>query len=50
MRESSEMMQRNFDRNKLEFPFEGDLLEVQDKKGRWIQSTRITFRSYDGPR
>ena len=50
MRKSSAVMQKEFDKAKLDFPFEGDLLEIQNEKGNWIQTTRITFRSYDGPR
>ena len=50
MRKSSAVMQNEFDKTKLEFPFEGDLLEIQNEKGKWLQTTRITFRSYDGPR
>jgi len=49
-RGTSKVMQKEFDKAKLEFPFEGDLLEIQTEKGNWIQTTRITFRSYDGPR
>lgn len=47
---ASAVMQSQFDKAKLDFLFEGDLLEIQDKQDRWIQTTRITFRSYDGPR
>ena len=50
MRQVSNVMQKEFDKAKLEFPFEGDLLEIQTKEGKWLQTTRITFRSYDGPR
>ncbi len=50
MRKSSSVMQKEFDKAKLYFPFEGDLLEIQTKEGKWLQTTRITFRSYDGPR
>ena len=50
MRKSSAVMQKEFDKAKLDFPFEGDLFEIQTEKGNWIQTTRITFRSYDGPR
>jgi hypothetical protein len=49
-RGASKVMQKEFDKAKLEFPFEGDLLEIQTEEGKWIQTTRITFRSYDGPR
>jgi hypothetical protein len=49
-RKSSAVMQKEFDKAKLDFPFEGDLFEIQTEKGNWIQTTRITFRSYDGPR
>ncbi len=50
MRKSSAVMQKEFDKAKLEFPFEGDLLEIQTENGNWLQTTRVTFRSYDGPR
>ena len=50
MRKSSAVMQKEFDKTKLDFPFEGDLLEIQNEEGKWLQTTRITFRSYDGPR
>ena len=49
-RQASKVMQKEFDKAKLEFPFEGDLLEIQNEAGKWLQTTRITFRSYDGPR
>jgi YHS domain-containing protein len=50
MRKSSAVMQKEFDKAKLEYPFEGDLLEIQLESGKWLQTTRISFRSYDGPR
>ena len=46
----SKVMQKQFDKAKLEFPFEGDLFEIQTEAGKWLQTTRVTFRSYDGPR
>ena len=49
-RGASKVMQKEFDKAKLEFPFEGDLFEIQTEAGKWIQTTRVTFRSYDGPR
>lgn len=49
-RGTSPVIQLDFDKDKLDFPFEGDLLEIQTESGSWIQSTRITFRSWDGPR
>ena len=49
-RQSSSVMQKEFDKAKLDFPFEGDLFEIRTEKGNWIQTTRVTFRSYDGPR
>jgi hypothetical protein len=49
-RGASAVMRKEFDKAKLEFPFEGDLFEIQTEKGTWIQTTRVTFRSYDGPR
>ena len=49
-RGASKVMQKEFDKAKLEFPFEGDLFEIQNEAGKWLQTTRITFRSYDGPR
>jgi len=49
-RVASAVMRKEFDKNKLEFPFEGDLLEIQTEEGNWLQTTRVTFRSYDGPR
>jgi len=49
-RGTSAVMRKEFDKAKLEFPFEGDLLEIQTEEGKWIQTTRVTFRSYDGPR
>ena len=49
-RQASKVMQKEFDKAKLKFPFEGDLLEIQTEDGKWLQTTRITFRSYDGPR
>ena len=50
MRQASSVMQKEFDKAKLEFPFEGDLFEIQNEAGKWLQTTRVTFRSYDGPR
>jgi len=44
------LIQVDFDKAKLDFPFSGDLLEIQNAEGNWLQSTRITFRSWDGPR
>ncbi len=49
-RGASKVMQKEFDKAKLEFPFEGDLFEIQNEAGKWLQTTRVTFRSYDGPR
>ena len=49
-RGTSEVMRKEFDKTKLDFPFEGDLLEIQTDKSNWLQTTRISFRSYDGPR
>ena len=49
-RGASKVMQKEFDKAKLEFPFEGDLLEIQLESGKWLQTTRVSFRSYDGPR
>ena len=49
-RGASSAMRVEFDKDKLDFPFEGDLLEIQTESGSWLQSTRITFRSWDGPR
>ena len=49
-RGASAVMRKEFDKAKLEFPFEGDLFEIQNEAGKWLQTTRVTFRSYDGPR
>ena len=49
-RAASSVMRKEFDKAKLDFPFEGDLFEIQTEKGNWLQTTRVTFRSYDGPR
>ena len=49
-KQASSVMQKQFDKAKLEFPFEADLLEIQTEAGKWLQTTRLTFRSYDGPR
>ena len=49
-KQASSVMQKQFDKAKLEFPFEADLLEIQTETGKWLQTTRLTFRSYDGPR
>ena len=49
-RGASEVMKKEFDKAKLEYPFEGDLLEIQLESGKWLQTTRVSFRSYDGPR
>ena len=40
-------MQKEFDKAKLEFPFEGDLFEIHNYlEGKWLQTTRLTC--YDG--
>ena len=38
-RKSSAVMQKEFDKSKLDFPFEGDLFEIQTEKGKWLHTT-----------
>ena len=38
-RGASTVLRKEFDKAKLEFPFEGDLLEIQTEEGNWLQTT-----------
>ncbi len=49
-RETSTVLQNQFDKTKLKYPFKEGLFEIQTQNGKWCQTTRISFRSYDGPR